>query len=63
MREGLRAPGQWFLDYGQNKIYYWPRPGENLKKTEAWAPLTETLIRLVGRKATPVQAWRCATWT
>jgi hypothetical protein len=55
VREGLRAPGQWFLDYGANKIYYWPRPGEGMATIEAWAPLTQILIRVDGAKGMPVK--------
>jgi hypothetical protein len=55
VRQGLTAPGQWFLDYGENKVYYWPRPGEDMKKSEAWAPLTEVLIQIEGVNGNPVQ--------
>lgn len=55
VREGLRAPGQWFLDYGRNKVYYWPRPGEDISITETWAPVTEVLVQIRGDKDAPVK--------
>ena len=48
VREGLRAPGQWFLDYGANEVHYWPRPGEDMSTAQIWAPVTEVLIRMEG---------------
>lgn len=54
VREGLRAPGQWFLDYGTNRLYYWPLVGEDMTTAEVWAPVTEVLIQIAGSKAAPV---------
>ncbi|QOY86253.1 choice-of-anchor D domain-containing protein [Paludibaculum fermentans] len=48
VREGLRAPGQWFLNYATNEVFYWPRSGEDMTTTEVWAPVTEVLLRIEG---------------
>ena len=39
-----------YLDRLERKVYYWPRPGEDLTKAEAIAP---ALVRLVEVKGTP----------
>lgn len=47
--EALREPGQWYLDRPAGKLYYLPRPGENLKSIEICAPSCLQLIGLVGQ--------------
>jgi len=56
VREGMTEPGQWYLDRAAGKVVYWPLPGEDLTRTEAWAPAVESLIRLEGKKGAPVRA-------
>jgi hypothetical protein len=55
VREGLKGPGQWFLDYDANKLYYWPRGGERMESAKVWAPVTDTLIQIVGSGSGPTQ--------
>lgn len=48
VREGLRQPGQWYLDRTAGKLVYWPLPEEN-EQPEALrliAPAKEQLLRL-----------------
>jgi hypothetical protein len=51
----LDEPGEWFLDNGQHKIYYWPRANENLATATVLASFTETLIRVEGTIDNPVK--------
>lgn len=42
----LDEPGEWFLDYGANRLYYWPLPGEDLATAEIIAPRLTRLLEL-----------------
>lgn len=46
--EGLREPGQWYLDRPEGKLYYLPRRGETPKRTEIVAPRLLQLVACVG---------------
>ncbi len=46
--EGLDGPGAWYLDRQTGRLYYWPLPGEDMTQAEAWAPVTQQLVRLQG---------------
>ena len=50
IREGLKEPGQWYLDRTAGKVVYRPIPGEDVKKLEAVAPCLETVLRVAPRK-------------
>ena len=50
----LDSPGEWFEDLSAGKIYYWPRPGEDLAHAKVFAPVLETLVRLEGTQDKPV---------
>ena len=50
----LNQPGEWFLDTKAGKIYYIPRPNENLATAQVMAPVLETLLRMVGTIDSPV---------
>jgi len=52
--EFLDQPGEWYLDSKNNKLYYWPRKGENLKKAEVIVPVMETLVEASGTLDSPV---------
>ncbi len=47
--EALDEPGEWWLDEITGKLYYLPRPGENLRNVEVIAPKLMQLLRLEGR--------------
>jgi len=50
----LNQPGEWFLDTKRQKLYYIPRPGENLATATVIAPWLETLVRISGTVDHPV---------
>lgn len=47
--ELLDTPGEWYLDAGAGRIFYWPMPGETMEIAEVIAPVLPQLIRLQGR--------------
>jgi hypothetical protein len=53
--EFLDSPGEWFEDLTAGKIYYWPRPGEDLTQAKVAAPALETLVRVEGTLDRPVE--------
>jgi len=45
----LDAPGEWYLDRKQARLFYYPIPGEDLAQAEVVAPcLRQTLVSLCG---------------
>ncbi|MBI4877417.1 MAG: right-handed parallel beta-helix repeat-containing protein, partial [Acidobacteria bacterium] len=46
VREGMTAPGQWYLDRGTRRVYYWPLEGEDMTRAEVLAPLVESIVRI-----------------
>ncbi len=52
--EFLDSPGEWFEDVAAAKIYYWPRPGEDLTTATVIAPALETLLQGSGSAAHPL---------
>jgi len=55
VREGMAAPGQWYLDRTAGKVVYWPLPGENMTRADVLAPTTERIIQVIGTEAEPVR--------
>ena len=51
VREGLLAPGQWYLDRGTGVLTYWAKPGEDMEKAEVVAPVTRHWVRFEGDAA------------
>ena len=51
VREGLDAPGEWYLDRNTGLLSYYPRPGEDMTTAEVIAPVVEELLRLEGDPA------------
>ncbi len=49
--EGLDSPGEWYLNQATRKVYYYPRPGENLAAVQVIAPVAPALIRFEGDAA------------
>jgi hypothetical protein len=47
----LDEPGEWAVDSAAGRVYYWPKPGENLDKLVVTAPTLNELIRLQGDDA------------
>jgi hypothetical protein len=46
--EALTEPGEWYLDRPSGRLYYIPLPGEHIETIEAYAPVTDQLLRLTG---------------
>ncbi len=53
--ELLDQPGEWFYDVYTRKLYYYPRPGEDMEKIQAVVPTLETLVRVEGTLDNPVK--------
>jgi len=49
----LDAPGEWFHDLVNHRLYYWPREGEDL--ATAVVPVQETLLEVAGTLDRPVR--------
>ena len=47
--EALDTPGQWYLDRPQGRLYYLPRPGEDMATAEIIAPRLLRVVQVVGR--------------
>ncbi|MFO7871451.1 MAG: right-handed parallel beta-helix repeat-containing protein [Kiritimatiellia bacterium] len=46
--EGLKKPGQWYLDRKEGRLYYIPRRGQTPRTTEIRAPRTCQLLAFLG---------------
>jgi hypothetical protein len=53
--EFLDAPGEWFADAREGRLYYWPREGEDLTRARVVAPAVEQLVRVAGTYDRPVR--------
>ncbi len=52
--EFLDEPGEWFQDLPGGRVYYWPRPGEDLARDAVIAPALETVVQVEGSLDRPV---------
>jgi hypothetical protein len=52
--EFLDEPGEWFQEMPSGRIFYWPRPGEDLTKAQVIAPALETLVNIEGSPDRPI---------
>ncbi len=46
--ELLDEPGEWYLDTEEGKIYYMPRPWEQMDQVQVTAPVLEELVTVMG---------------
>jgi len=53
--QGMKRPGQWYLDRSKGKVVYWPLAGEDMTKARAVAPTMESVIILKGTKENPLR--------
>jgi hypothetical protein len=53
--ELLRKPGQFYLSATTHKLYYIPRPGQNLNSADVEVPFLESLVSGAGTSNSPVQ--------
>lgn len=51
----LDAPGEWYLDAKERKVYYIPRKGENMASADVEVPAVETLMKVEGTPDNPVK--------
>lgn len=54
IREGMKEPGQWYLDRTNGRLVYWPLPDEDMTTAEIIAPTMNRMIVLQGGKDAPV---------
>jgi copper-binding protein NosD len=52
--EALDTPGQWYLDRPQGRLYYLPRPGEDMPAAAIIAPRLPQVVQVAGRAGAPV---------
>src|SRR5581483_3550769 len=52
--ELLRQPGQFYLDRTAHKLYYIPRPGQNMASADVEAPVLQALIAGSGSPSEPI---------
>ncbi|GLB49630.1 pectin lyase [Neptunitalea sp. Y10] len=52
--ELLDHAGEWYADFRNGLIYYWPRNGEDLKKDQVIVPVLESLVEVKGSLDAPV---------
>ncbi len=55
VREGMKKPGQWYLDRTRGRVVYWPLEGEDMTRARVLAPTLESLIRIKGTSEKPVR--------
>ncbi|MBR1464531.1 MAG: right-handed parallel beta-helix repeat-containing protein [Prevotella sp.] len=53
-KELLDQPGEWHLDEKEQKVYYMPRSGEDMRSADVEAPALETLLMTEGTPDHPV---------
>jgi hypothetical protein len=67
--ELLDEPGEWYLDKPAGKVYYMPRPGEDLTTVQVIVPAVQTLLQVQGNATNKAQnlkfqglTFQYATW-
>jgi hypothetical protein len=55
VREGMKEPGQWYLDRSAGNLVYWPLPGQDMTRVEVLAPTVESIVRIHGQAGRPVR--------
>lgn len=56
--EFLDAEGEWYLESGNGDLYYKPRRGEDMSKSQVIAPVLETIMNLEGTPSSTVHHLR-----
>lgn len=52
--ELLDTPGEWYLDRSAHKVYYLPKPGENLAHADVEVPVLQKLVDAQGTAQAPI---------
>ncbi len=55
IREGMKKPGQWYLDRTAGKVVYWPLPNEDIAAAQVIAPVVESIIEIKGKRLKPAK--------
>lgn len=50
-KAALDAPGEWVLSRKEGRVYYWPLPGEDMRKAAVIAPVIQRLLEINGDPA------------
>lgn len=50
--EFLDEPGEFYFDREEQKIYYYPREGEDMTTADVYAPKVDTLLKIAGENLT-----------
>ena len=53
--EFLDTPGEWYCDFKERKVYYWPLPDEEISATEGVIPVATKLITITGNQENHVE--------
>ncbi len=53
--DGLDAPGEWYQDVKSGTVTYYARPGEDMAKVQAIAPVLDHLVEFTGEATHPVR--------
>ena len=40
----MTSPGQWYHDRARQRVVYWPRPGEDMRRVTVVAPIRAVLF-------------------
>jgi hypothetical protein len=55
IKEGMTSPGQWYYDRARQRLVYWPRPGEDMRRTTVVAPSRAVLFSIRGTRQQPAR--------
>ncbi len=53
--EFLDQPGEWYLDSQAGKLYYWPRPGQDMRRAVGYLSWLPRLLNVTGTDDHPVR--------
>ena len=55
IKEGMTSPGQWYHDRARQRLVYWPRPGEDMRRAAVVAPSRAVLFSIRGTRQRPAR--------
>jgi hypothetical protein len=55
IKEGMTSLGQWYHDRARQRLVYWPRPGEDMRRATVIAPTRPVLFSIRGTRQQPVR--------
>ncbi len=51
----MTSPGQWYHDRARQRVVYWPRPGEDMRRVTVVAPIRAVLFSIRGTRQRPAR--------